>query len=357
MEPLTLVLSAQRPRRSSATRGIVDTVIDLAGRSFGHRPLTLVGLRTSYALTEIESGKSVGSFSRFVVVPNDEQTAPNVSHVAQAARPSLLIAIGGARLLDAVKIAGHQLGIPVALVGSSISTDCIGSRYASIAGNAGRTSIQTDNVVASVVSMELVSYTGPRSRSAGVGDLLSNISAASDWELSNRVNGEKVCVEAIQTAVDAATQLTNSSGHVMNLECASAIAGALIQSGQASNIAGSTRPVSGGCHRLGHSLERAVPGRLLHGEAALIGAAFCQYLRLGAPEESKFQDIAMKYKLESHPEKYGISPTIFIAAATHALQSRLERYSIIDQVLINSSELARHVSNYYRIPKKQTGEP
>ena len=43
---------------------------------------------------------------------------------------------------------------------------------------------------------------------------------------------------------------------------------ALVSSGVAMSIAGSSRPASGGEHKFSHAIDRLAPGKALHGEVA-----------------------------------------------------------------------------------------
>ena len=57
------------------------------------------------------------------------------------------------------------------------------------------------------------------------------------------------------------------------------LAEALILSGLAMSVAGSSRPCSGGDHEIMHAIDQLYPGTASHGELAGVGALFCAYLR------------------------------------------------------------------------------
>ena len=57
------------------------------------------------------------------------------------------------------------------------------------------------------------------------------------------------------------------------------LAEALVLSGMAMAVAGSSRPASGGCHEILHAIDQLYPGTGNHGELAGVGALFCTYLR------------------------------------------------------------------------------
>ncbi len=57
------------------------------------------------------------------------------------------------------------------------------------------------------------------------------------------------------------------------------LAEALILSGLAMSVAGSSRPCSGGDHEIMHAIDQLYPGTASHGELAGVGAVFCAYLR------------------------------------------------------------------------------
>jgi glycerol-1-phosphate dehydrogenase [NAD(P)+] len=56
---------------------------------------------------------------------------------------------------------------------------------------------------------------------------------------------------------------------------------ALVSSGVAMSIAGSSRPASGAEHLFSHQLDRIAPGRALHGHQVGVGSIVIEYLHSG----------------------------------------------------------------------------
>src|SRR5215472_12987761 len=77
---------------------------------------------------------------------------------------------------------------------------------------------------------------------AGIGDVVSNLSAIADWELSAADTGEPVDGLAVAMARSAAHAVLNQPGQAQSDEFLTVLAEALIMSGMSMVVAGSSRP-------------------------------------------------------------------------------------------------------------------
>jgi glycerol-1-phosphate dehydrogenase [NAD(P)+] len=114
---------------------------------------------------------------------------------------------------------------------------------------------------------------------------------------------------------------------------------ALVSSGVAMSIAGSSRPGSGGEHKFGHALERIAPGKALHGEACGIGTIITMYLHGGDWRE--IRNALRQVGAPTTPEDLGIPDGTAVDALLMAKDIRPERFTILDMGL--SRESAEHL--------------
>ncbi len=104
---------------------------------------------------------------------------------------------------------------------------------------------------------------------------------------------------------------------------------ALVSSGVAMSIAGSSRPASGAEHLISHQLDRMAPGKALHGHQVGVASIMTEFLHSG----QNGQWTAIREALDSldaptTAAELGIDDEELIAAMTTAHEIR-DRYTIL----------------------------
>jgi glycerol-1-phosphate dehydrogenase [NAD(P)+] len=113
-------------------------------------------------------------------------------------------------------------------------------------------------------------------------------------------------------------------GHI---ESAALVVKALISSGMAISIAGTSRPASGSEHKFSHALDIIAPKPALHGEQCGVGTIMMMYLHGG---DWKFiRDTLKTIKAPTTATGMGIDPEYIIEALTIAHTIRKDRYTIL----------------------------
>jgi glycerol-1-phosphate dehydrogenase [NAD(P)+] len=115
---------------------------------------------------------------------------------------------------------------------------------------------------------------------------------------------------------------------------------ALISSGVAMSIAGSSRPASGAEHLFSYQLDRLVPGAALDGEQVGVGSIIAAYLHDG--EDGMWRDIRdalAKIGASTTADELGINQGTVIEALTTAHNIR-DRYTILGNGM--SEKVARN---------------
>jgi glycerol-1-phosphate dehydrogenase [NAD(P)+] len=104
---------------------------------------------------------------------------------------------------------------------------------------------------------------------------------------------------------------------------------ALVSSGVAMSIAGSSRPASGAEHLFSHQLDRLVPNGALHGHQVGVGSIMTEYLHSG--QKGKWKDARDALAAIGAPttaDELGIDDETVIEALTTAHQIR-DRYTVL----------------------------
>ena len=256
--------------------------------------------------------------------------------------------IGGGRTIDVTKFAAHMAGIPMVAVATNLSHDGIASPVSSLEHESGRGSFGVAMPVAVVVDLDRVLSGPARLIRSGIGDVISNLSAAADWELAAAHNGELIDGLALMLARTAAEAMLHQPGSIESDDVVTVLAEALVLSGIAMSVAGSSRPCSGGDHEILHAIDHLYPGTGNHGELAGVGALFCTFLRGDARRSEMISACLSRHGLPRTPGDLGLSAAEFTKAVAHAPATRPGRYTILEHLGLDADAAGERVEEYVR---------
>lgn len=248
-----------------------------------------------------------------------------------------LVGVGGGRVIDTAKIASFNTDRQFISVPTAASHDGIASARASVPMEGGSASLEAHPPIAIVADTEIIAQAPHRLLAAGCADIVSNYTACLDWELAHRLRDEPVSEYAIALSRMTAELLMKNARTIKPCQEESAwfVIKALVSSGVAMSIAGSSRPGSGGEHKFGHALERLAPGKALHGEACGIGTILTMYLHGGDWRE--IRNVLRQVGAPVTPEELGIPDKTAVEALLTAKDIRPERFTILDMGLSRGS--------------------
>jgi glycerol-1-phosphate dehydrogenase [NAD(P)+] len=106
---------------------------------------------------------------------------------------------------------------------------------------------------------------------------------------------------------------------------------ALVASGVAMSIAGSSRPCSGSEHMFSHRLDAIAPKPALHGEQCAVGTIMMMKLHGGDWENMK--EILIKIGTPTTARELEIEPKYIIQSLTEAHTVRPDRYTVLGEGL------------------------
>ncbi|MEM2636821.1 MAG: sn-glycerol-1-phosphate dehydrogenase [Candidatus Korarchaeota archaeon] len=238
----------------------------------------------------------------------------------------VVIGNGGGRVIDSAKIVAHATNIPYISVPTAASHDGISSP---IAVTGPGKSIFVGPPIAIFMDMGTILSAPRRLLISGCGDLIAKVNAVMDWEFAHRKRGEYFGNYAASLARNAGyTVIENAEGiATWKPEAVRNILEALISSGVAMCIAGSSRPCSGSEHLFSHALDITLPNKSsLHGEQCGVGTIMMQYLH--SSDWSLIKKVLMKIGAPVNADELGIEETFIVRALTMAHTIR-DRYTIL----------------------------
>ena len=240
-----------------------------------------------------------------------------------------LVGLGGGRPIDIAKQAGFNKNIPFISIPTAASHDGFGSARASIRRDGLKTSMQAIPPIAVVADTEIISRAPKRLLGAGVGDIISNQTAVLDWKLA----GQKADYSEYAAALSemAAKLVENDIDKVASgeEEGVRLVVKALISSGVAMSIAGTSRPASGGEHKFSHWLDSNYDTPALHGEQCGLGSIVTMFLHGGDWE--KIKNTLRTVNAPINSKELGIDDSVVLNAFLNSKEIRPQRVTILDR--------------------------
>jgi glycerol-1-phosphate dehydrogenase [NAD(P)+] len=270
-----------------------------------------------------------------------------VKEVALANNSNYLLGVGSGKSIDVAKLAATDLNLPLISVPTAASHDGIVSSRASIKDGKGVTSIQANAPMAVIADTEIIAKAPYRLLASGCADIISNYTAVNDWELAYRLRNEpfseyaaalsRMTAKIILDSVDSIKPGLESSVRI--------VLKALVSSGVAMSIAGSSRPASGSEHMFSHALDMIAPKPALHGEQCGVGTIMMMYLHGGDWE--RIREGLKKLHAPTNAAELGIEDKYILEALLLAHTIRPERYTILGSGL--TPEAAERVAKITKV--------
>lgn len=287
-------------------------------------------------------------------LPSSTSTTVAAATVAEARRledalrgmaVDAVVAVGGGGTLDVAKWAATMVGLPFVAVATNLAHDGIASPVAVLESDGQKRSYGAHLPIGVIVDLDLV-IAGPVAHvRSGIGDTVSNLSAVADWTLAGSALGETIDGLAVALARTAAEAVLGGPGDTTSEEFLTTLADSLVISGTAMSVAGTSRPCSGGCHEISHSVDSLFPGTALHGEQVAVGALFTSFLR-ESPELDAIDACFRRHGVARVPSDLGLTSEQFAVAASSAPGTRPDRYTILEHLALDSDEMRRRVNAF-----------
>ncbi len=129
-------------------------------------------------LTELRLGEA----EVFRIGDGSHDSATDLGRQLRAGAYEALAGIGGGKTIDVAKFAAHMAGLPMVAVATSLAHDGIASPVSTLRHESGTGSYGVMPPVAIVVDLDRVRCAPAGLSTAGIGDVVSNLSAVADWE-------------------------------------------------------------------------------------------------------------------------------------------------------------------------------
>ncbi|WP_030543208.1 iron-containing alcohol dehydrogenase family protein [Streptomyces albus] len=258
-----------------------------------------------------------------------------------------VVGMGGGKIIDCAKFAAARIGLPLVAVATNLSHDGLCSPVATLDNDAGRGSYGVPNPIAIVIDLDVIREAPIRFVRSGVGDVISNISAVADWELSHRETGEQIDGLAAAMARQSGEAVLRHPGGCGDDDFLTVLAEGLVMTGISMSVAGDSRPASGACHEINHALDLLYPKRAAaHGEQCGLGAAFAMHLRGAHEQAAHMVEVLRRHGLPVLPGEIGFTDEEFAKAVEFAPQTRPGRYTILEHLNLSTDQIRDAYADY-----------
>ena len=273
---------------------------------------------------------TLGSRATWVeVVTADTENVGRV--MRESAGSGCIIGVGGGKSVDVGKLAAFRKHLPFYSVPTSASHDGISSPFASLKGLDRPYSVMAKPPVGILADIDVIASAPRRLLSSGCGDLVSKLTAVKDWQLASRATGEYYGGYAASLALMSANVVIDGSRKIgrFGRDSVRDLVEALISTGVAAGIAGSSRPCSGSEHLFSHYLDLLAPDSGLHGEKCGIGTIMMA--KLHGLDWQGVRSALINVHAPVTASEIGVSDGKVIESLIRASSIRPDRYTILSR--------------------------
>ncbi len=329
--------SMELPRQVTIGHGVLENIGEICKSLHFKGPAVIIVDKTTKRIAgnKVEKMLQAENYdtAQVIISEADIKNLNRAKNMISEIKAKFVLGVGGGRPIDIAKLSSFETKKSFVSVPTAATHDGIVSSQASIRSKNVRTSFNTHSPFAVVADTKVISKSPYRLLAAGCGDVISNLTAVKDWVLAKKLRNEYFSSSAAMLSEISAKMLLENAELIKPRleESAWMVAKALVSSGVAMSIAGSSRSASGSEHMFSHALDRLAPKPALHGEQCAVGTIMVMYLHGGNWEE--IRDALVKLKVPVNAKELKIKEELIIKALTVAHTIRPDRYTILSSGL------------------------
>ena len=232
----------------------------LRDNAFPARLLVVADRNTLKAADGILDVLENGGFDVRQMVYDDLRTAHqnDVNRVLEALSDTDgVLSVGTGSLNDICRRAAFLADKPFAIFATAPSMDGFASDTAPITNHNFKTSLQAKQPAVIMADTRILAAAPAELKAAGYGDMLAKYIALADWRIAQKTIGEYYCPNVAAVTRDALRRMVELTDRVQtnDPDAAGAVMEALVLTGLAMKLCGSSRAASGAEHVVSHFWE------------------------------------------------------------------------------------------------------
>ena len=261
----------------------------------------------------------------------------------------IVLGFGGGVVLDTSKHAAFVSKVNYVAIPTTLSNDGLASPVAVLYSQDRRKKSFGSKIPDGIIiDIDIIASAPEIFLQAGIGDTLSNYTSLYDWKLSCTMNGAKINDFAYMLSETAFNLLLYSHDKSLkSKQCLKMVAQSLVLSGLAMEIAGNSLPCSGSEHLFCHAVDELYDLNIPHGILVALGSIVA--CRLQCRNYNKLIDYLKEFNISINPLKLGITREIFINAWINAPNTRTDRYTVLNEIILSESMFGEIYDNLLEI--------
>lgn len=178
----------------------------------------------------------------------------------------VVLAMGGGALVDYGKYIAFVRKFPFISIPTSASNDGFASSNCSIVVNSKKTTVPAQIPYGIVVDLDIIQTAPNKMILAGIGDLLSNITALYDWDFEENHGVGYVNAFAAMLSKKAVNSFIRTPmNDIKNPIFLKELVSSMTMGGISTDISGNSAPISGSEHLISHALDKISVTPQMHG--------------------------------------------------------------------------------------------
>lgn len=168
-----------------------------------------------------------------------------------------ILSVGTGSLNDICRVASYEKGKRFAIFATAPSMDGFASDTAPIIENNFKNSWKAEQPEIILADTKILANSPVELKAAGFGDIIAKYIGLVDWKISNLLTDEYYCDNIANLTMEAIKKVVAMGEHVTDAseEAAASVMEALVFTGLAMKLAGTSRPASGAEHVVSHFWE------------------------------------------------------------------------------------------------------
>jgi glycerol-1-phosphate dehydrogenase [NAD(P)+] len=254
--------------------GVLASIDDLFGESFGDRPAVVVADENTFAVAGEEVRRRLEEAGRELVEPYVFPGEPtlyagyaNIEKLVEALRghEAIPVAVGSGTLNDIVKRASHECGRPYLCVATAASMDGYTAFGASIEKDGLKQTLACSAPKAFLADLDVLANAPPDMTASGYADILGKVTSGADWLVADALGVEEIDPSGWSLVQDHLREWTGEPAELRegDQEATGNLIEGLVMSGLGMQSYQSSRTASGAEHQFSHLWEMEGLG---HGE-------------------------------------------------------------------------------------------